>query len=176
MKFLSKIIFAFIISIFIIALPSCTNNEKKVVIAEKKNEAKISIDSSDCIEMTFNTQKKLEFRDTTIKLRRSIFKDMKVLICCDTNQISYAIEKILFETGYLTFDTLHCSYYVQLMKCYEDKKEIGLFFYNSKSSWEEKRFLVQNNKIIGINYFPTTTRVFLPPGEYPEDVFSRTSA
>lgn len=166
MKFLSKIIFAFIIFIFIIALPSCSNNEKKVAVAEKKNEAKINpIDSNDCIEMTFNTQKKLEFRDTTIKFRRSIFKDMKVLICCDTNQISYELEKILFAS--IHFRTIVNSkdspYYVLLLKSYGNNKEIGLFFYNERTSWEENRFLIQNNKIIGINQHPTATSHFLPP-------------
>jgi len=172
MKFLSKIIFTFIFSIFIMALPSCSNNEKKVVVAEKKNDAKISIDSGDCFEMTFNTQKKLEFRDTTISLRRSIFKDMKVLICCDTNEISYELEKILLTSGYCLIDSVIDNYYIILDKSYENKKEIGLYYYESKQSWEARRFLVQGNEIIGIRHDPSVLTPFLTPEEYKNHSFN----
>ncbi len=155
------------------ALPSCSNNEKEDVVAEKKNDAKINpIDSNDCIEMTFNTQKKLEFRDTTISLRRSIFKDMNVLICCDTNQISYALEKTILKSGYCIIDSVTDNYYIILDKSYEDKKEIGFYYYESKKSWEERRFLVQNNKIIGIRHHPSVLTPFLTPEEYKNHNFN----
>jgi hypothetical protein len=169
MKFLSKIIFALIISIFIIALPSCSNNEKKVVIAEKKREATISIDSGDCFEMTFNTQKKLVFRDTTISLRRSLINNMDVFICCDTNQISYALEKVLLKSDYCPIDYLVDNfYYIILDKSYENKKEIGLYYCEHKKSYEVIRFLVKNNKIIGIRPDPSVLTPFLTPNEYKE--------
>jgi hypothetical protein len=186
MKFLSKISFVFIISIFIIALSSCSNNEKEVVVAEQKNEATISIDPGDCIEMTFRIQKKLKFRDTTISLRRSKFTGMKVLICCDTNQISYALEKILLKSDYSDLDFLIDSYYypidllvdnyyyIVLDKSYQDKKEIGFYYYEPKKSYEVIRFLVQNNKIIGIDPDPSNLTPFLTPKEY-KDLFHEDS-
>lgn len=171
MKFLSKIIFAFIISIFIIALPSCSNNEKEDVVAEKKREAKISIDSGNCFEMTFNTQKKLEFRDTTISLRRSMINNMDVFVCCDTNQISYALEKTLLKSDYSPIDFLVDNYYyIVLDKSYQDKKEIGFYYYEHKKSREVIRFLVQGNKIIGIRPDPSVLTPFLTPKEY-KDLF-----
>jgi len=170
MKFLSEIIFAFIISIFITALPSCSNNEKKDVAAEKKREAKtLHVDSLVCKGYKIKILKTNNYRDTTIMLRQSITKDSTLMVSCDTNQISFDLEKIIFKSKYLPGHWWEGHFsFLMFIKSDGNKKEIGFFNYNKKTSvsLEVQRFLIKNNKIIGINSNPNLLKDYITPEQF----------
>ncbi len=163
--------------IFLISFCSCSNkpNDEENLVIRKKEKII-------CVQRKLNALINNTYHDTILEFRSNIYRS-DLLITCDTNQIDFELEKILLESKYM-----HPYYrvpeykglkgYFEFMICMKNmnnRKEIGLFTCSETKSTavETKRFLIEHNKIKGINVFPFGGKDFITPEEYDkmEDVF-----
>ena len=109
------------------------------------------------------------FRDTTLLFRNSSLQDTTLLIICDTNQVSYIIERLILKSKYLPYTQLKGYYsFLTCTRTYGDTMEIGLFMVNKSrlEAVEMRKFRISDNRINGLILLPGTVNEFMTTEEY----------